>query len=129
MTAVTTLRSTIATALTDTSLYSIFSFPPETPIANSVVVEPNDPYLVPSNNSNIGISPLARFRIHVIVPLLDNEGNLAGIETSILKVFQKLAAASFTCNVSSITSPKILNAVTGDLLESIIDIEILTSWS
>jgi hypothetical protein len=37
MPAITTLRSTIAAALTDNTKWSVFSFPPATPIANSLI--------------------------------------------------------------------------------------------
>jgi hypothetical protein len=60
--AVTTLRSTIATALSNPTVWQVFSFPPASPLANSVVVEPDDPYIVPSNNQHITIAPLANFQ-------------------------------------------------------------------
>ena len=59
--AISTLRATIATALVDNSLWSVFSFPPATPIVNSVVISPADPYVTPSNNSYNTIAPLANF--------------------------------------------------------------------
>jgi len=62
MTAITTLRSTLATALVDDTLYSVFSFPPATPIANSVVIQPSDPYITPNNNQYSSISPMANFQ-------------------------------------------------------------------
>jgi hypothetical protein len=40
--AITTLRSTIAAALANDSVWSTFSFPPSTIVANSVVVAPAD---------------------------------------------------------------------------------------
>jgi hypothetical protein len=49
--ALTTLRSTIAAALANAGVWSTFSFPPPVILANSVIVAPSDPYLVPSNNS------------------------------------------------------------------------------
>ena len=88
--ALTTLRTTIATALVDNTKYSTFAFPPATPIANSVIVSPSDPYLEPSNNSYNSISPMANFSIVMLVPLLDNEGNLNGIEDMVVAVFNKL---------------------------------------
>ena len=99
MTAITTLRSSIATALADNSLYSVFSFPPATPIANSVIVTPADPYIEPNNNDYTSISPMANFKISILVPLLDNEGNLAGIEADVVKVFQLLEASSIVFRV------------------------------
>jgi len=70
-----------------TTNYSVFSFPPATPIANSVIVTPADPYITPTNNDYTSISPLVNFKISILVPLLDNEGNLAGIETDICSRF------------------------------------------
>ena len=129
MTAITTLRSSIATALADNSLYSVFSFPPATPIANSVIVTPADPYIEPNNNDYTSISPMANFKISILVPLLDNEGNLAGIETDIVRVFELLSASSIVFNVGSISAPSVLSIASGDLLTCDIAISTLTEWS
>ncbi len=94
MAAISTLRATIAAALVDNTLYSVFAFPPATPIVNSVVVSPADPYLTPTNNSRNNVAPLANFNINIFVPLLDNEGNLNGIEDLLVAVFNKLSAAN-----------------------------------
>ena len=129
MPAITTLRTSIATALTDNSKYSVFSFPPATPIANSVIVTPADPYIVPSNNDYTAISPMANFRLSIIVPLLDNEGNLAGIEADIVRVFALLEASSIVFNVGSVSAPSVLSIASGDLLTCDIAISTLTEWS
>jgi len=129
MSTLSTLRAGIAAALTDNTLYTVFSFPPTMPIANSIVISPGDPYITPSNNSYNTIAPLANFQISIIVPLLDNQGNLNGIEDDILRVFNLLAASSYTYNVSEVSAPAVLNAVSGDLLTCNINVSILTSWS
>ena len=129
MPAITTLRSTIAAALTDNTKWSVFSFPPATPIANSVIVSPADPYITPNNNDYTTISPLANFTITILVPLLDNQGNLAGIENDVVRVFQLLDASSLIFNVGSVSSPKVLNLPTGDLLTCDIAVSTLTEWS
>ena len=129
MAAITTLRSTIAAALTDNPKYSVFSFPPATPIANSVIVSPADPYLTPNNNQYSTISPLANFKITILVPLLDNQGNLAGIEDDIVRVFQLLAASSISFQVNAVSAPAVLSAPTGDLLTCDIAVSTLTEWS
>jgi hypothetical protein len=127
--AITTLRSTLATTLTNAGVWSVFSFPPATLLANSVVITPGDPYLTPSNNDEITISPMANFKIIITKPAFDNQGNLAGIEDYILAVVTKLAAASYQMNISSVSAPSIVNATSGDLLVSEITVSILTSWS
>jgi hypothetical protein len=129
MAAISTLRAGLASALTDNTKYSVFSFPPSTVIANSVVVSPSDPYITPSNNSYTTIAPMANFQLSIFVPLLDNEGNLNGIEDDIVRVFSLLAASSYTYNVSDVSAPAVLSAASGDLLTCNINISILTSWS
>jgi hypothetical protein len=129
MPAITTLRSSIAAALADNTKYSVFAFPPATPIANSVIVTPADPYIIPSNNDYTSIAPIANFTITILVPLLDNEGNLAGIETDILRVFQLLEASSIVFNVGSVSAPSVLSIASGDLLTCDIAISTLTEWS
>jgi len=129
MPAITTLRTSIATALTDNSLYSVFSFPPATPIANSIIVTPADPYIVPTNNDYTAIAPMANFTISILVPLLDNQGNLAGIEADVVRVFALLEASSIVFNVGSVSAPSVLSIATGDLLTCDIAISTLTEWS
>jgi hypothetical protein len=129
MTAITTLRASIASALADNSKYSVFSFPPATPIANSVIVTPADPYLTPTNNTQTSVAPMANFRLAILVPLLDNEGNLAGIEDDIVRVFNLLDASSIVFNVGSVSAPSVMSAASGDLLSCEIAISTLTEWS
>jgi hypothetical protein len=127
--AITTLRSTLATDLTNAGVWSVFSFPPSTLLANAVVITPGDPYIVPSNNDHVTVLPLANFRILITKPALDNQGNLAGMEDYIVAVVTKLAASALTLNISSISAPAIVSAQSGDLLVSEITVSILTSWS
>jgi hypothetical protein len=127
--AITTLRSTLATDLTNAGVWSTFAFPPATLLVNSVVVTPSDPYLTPSNNDYITISPMANFKILITKPALDNQGNLAGMEDYILAVVTKLAASSLVINISAISAPSIISAASGDLLVSEITVNTLTSWS
>jgi hypothetical protein len=128
-TPITTLRTTLATALVDNTRYQVFAFPPATVLANSVIVSPADEYITPNNNGQIAISPMANFRLIIVAPLYDNEGNLNGIEDFVCRVFAKLAASSLVYNVSAISAPSILNAASGDLLSCEMSVSILTSWS
>lgn len=129
MTAISTLRASIAASLVDDTLYSVFSFPPATPIANSVIVTPADPYIEPSNNQEATISPMANFKISILVPLLDNEGNLNGIETMLVAVFNKLAASSIKYRIGTVSAPSVLTIPSGDLLTCDIAVSTLTEWS
>ena len=129
MAAISTLRAAIAAALVDNTKYSVFSFPPATPIVNSVVISPADPYLTPTNNGRNTVAPLANFTLNIFVPLLDNEGNLNGIEDLLVAVFNKLAASSIVYNVGDVSAPSVMSAATGDLLSCSMQVSVLTSWS
>lgn len=127
--AITTLRGTLATDLANAGVWSTFAYPPATLLANSVVITPADPYIVPNNNDQISIAPLANFKVLITAPAFDNQGNLAGMEDFIVAVVTKLAASSLVLNISSVSAPAITNAASGDLLTSEITVSILTSWS
>ena len=130
MTAITTLRASIASALTDNTKYSVFAFPPATPIANSVVVAPaTGEYITPSNNQWASIAPMAHFEIRIYVPLFDNEGNLSGIENLMVAVMNKLDASSIKFNVGSVTNLGQVDLDSGALLSATINISTLTEWS
>ena len=127
--AITTLRTTLATALVDNALYQVFAYPPSVVLANSIIISPDNPYITPSNNARNTISPLASFKIMVVAPLFDNEANLNGIEDFVVRVFNKLAASNLTYNIGAVSAPSVLNAASGDLLSCEISVSILTSWS
>lgn len=127
-TALTTLRTTLATDLTNAGVWNIFAYPPSVITANSVIIVPADPYITPSNNTQI-LSPLANFRVLMTVPMLDNQGNLNGIEDTIVAVFNKLNASAIVMNVGTVSAPSVLSAASGDLLTADISVSILTSWS
>jgi hypothetical protein len=126
--AITTLRSTIATALTNNGVWSVFSYPPATILANSCIVIPADPYITPSNNSQITVSPMASFKILLTCPMFDNQGNLQGIEQFIVAAVNKLAASSIVFNITSVSAPAVLSADSGDLLTAEFNITVLSSW-
>ena len=117
-TALTTLRSTLATALTNAGVWNIYAYPPSVITANSVIIVPADPYITPSNNVQV-----------MTVPMLDNQGNLNGIEDTIVAVFNKLNASAIVMNVGTVSAPSVLSAASGDLLTADISVSILTSWS
>jgi len=127
--AITTLRSTIAAAITNASVWSTFSYPPSNLVANSVIVVPSDPYIVPSNNERSDIAPLASFKIIMMIPMFDNAGNLQGIEETIVAVFNLLAASTIVYNITSVSAPSVISVASGDLLSSEFTISVLTSWT
>jgi hypothetical protein len=127
--AITTLRATVAAALANPNQWNTFSFPPPTITANSVIVAPADNYITPSNNTYATIAPLANLKIIMTVPLFDNQGNLNGIETLAVAVFNKLASSNIVMNIGSMSAPSVLEVQSGTLLTADFNISILTSWS
>lgn len=126
---ITTLRSTVAAALANNNVWNTYSFPPPTITANSVIVVPDDPYITPSNNTYATISPMANLKVIMTVPMLDNHGNLNGIETMAVAVFNKLATSNIVMNIGSMSAPTVLDVQSGTLLTADYRISILTSWS
>lgn len=126
--AVTTLRSTLATALTNAGVWSIFAFSPATPIADSVTVDADDPYLTASNGVQDLLGPLAHFKIRMYVPALDNQGSLGAIETMIVAVWNKLATSGLSIRSASVNVGS-FSGQSGELTAGEISIAILTSWS
>ena len=126
---ISTLRATIATALANAGVWTVFDFPPATIVANSVIVTPADPYITPSNNSHAGISPMANFKIIMTCPMFDNKANLIGIEDMMVAVFNKLASSVIVFNITAASAPAVLSVASGDLLTSDFQISVLTSWS
>ena len=127
--AITTLRSTIATALSSPSLWSVFSYPPATPIANSIIISWADPMLTSNDNSNLTISPTAHFKITMVIPALDNQGGMNSMENYVIQAFTLLSQSGLTYNAPAISGPSLLSLPSGDLLMSDISLDILTTWS
>jgi hypothetical protein len=131
--AVSTLRQTLATALTANTTYQVFAYPPATIQANSVIIIPDDPYLTPSNDSWATVGPTANFKLMITVPLFDNAGNLQGIEEAVVTMFNALYAATesdtISYNVGDISAPQVLSVASGDLLSCEMQISLITSWS
>jgi len=120
-----TLRADLATMIANPGVWDVYAFPPPTPTAYSVSITPNDPYVLLINNNPTQANTV-RFTLHICVPLLDNRGNLAGIEDFLLALIPKIDHTYI--NISSVSQPKILSIQSGDLLTCEVSIEILSTW-
>jgi len=121
-----TLRQQLADMIANPGVWTVYAYPPPTPTANSISITPDEPY-VEINNNTTSLSLTARFKLHICVALLDNQGNLGVIEDFILALVPKIDHTYI--NISAVSQPKILSIPTGDLLTSDVSIELLTSWS
>jgi hypothetical protein len=129
MSAISTLRGTIATALVDNAVWQVFSFPPATPLANSVIVSPDDPYIEPSNDHYATVKPKVNFKLIVTAPMFDNQGNMINIEDFYLKIVTKLEASSIAYTIGTFSAPAVLTGTAGDLLTGEVSISVLSDWS
>lgn len=126
---IATLRQEIATALENPSVWQVFSYPPASPLANSIVVSPDDPYISPTNN-NFNVATEVNFRMTLIVPLFDNQGNLGNIETFITQAFLKLSqATNLHFRIGTFSAPSVLPVDAGQMLSSEVQLTFTTSWS
>ena len=124
---VATLRSDIAAALSNPSVWQVFSYPPATPLANSVIITPDEPYVVPNNNT-WNIDALVNFKLRLVVPLFDNQGNLGNIEGFMLGVLNKLYQSNIKFRVGAFSEPAVLPTDAGQMLTSDITISSLQPW-
>jgi hypothetical protein len=129
MSAISTLRGTIAAALSDNAVWQVFSFPPATPLVNSIVVEPGDPYIEPSNDHYKTVKPKVNFKLIVLAPMLDNQGNLINIEDYYLNIVNKLEASELAYSIGTFAPPRVLNGTPGEMLAGEVTISILSDWS
>jgi hypothetical protein len=130
--AITTLRQTLASVLEANTVYQVFSYPPATMLANSVVIVPDDPYMEPSNDSWASVGFTANFKLIITVPLFDNQGNLQGIEEAVVTMFNALFEGTqndtIAYNVGTVSQPQVLQVASGDLLSCEMAISLITSW-
>lgn len=129
MSAISTLRGTIAAALSDNSTWQVFSFPPATPLANSIVIQAGDPYIEPSNDHYKTVKPKVNFKLVVLAPLFDNQGNMINIEDFYLNIVNKLEASSVKYTLGTFAAPAVLTGNAGDLLSGEVSISVLSDWS
>jgi hypothetical protein len=129
MSAISTLRGTIATALADNAVWQVFSFPPASPLANSIVVQPGDPYIEPSNDHYKTVKPKVNFKLIVLAPMFDNQGNLINIEDYYLNIVNKLEASTLAYTIGTFSAPAVLTGIAGDLLSGEVSISVLSDWS
>lgn len=121
-----TARNALAAQLSHAGTYSTFAYPPPIPQVNSVVLEPGDPYIVSTNNK-YSLAATLRFNVRMYVPLFDNQGNLAQLETLAADVRSRILDATQNCG--DLSQPQVVSLETGDLLTAYFPTEIIENWS
>ena len=123
-----TLRTSVASAVADVTLFQTFSYPPNAPIPNSVIVSWDDP-MVELINNQTSFSCYANLKLTFTVPALDNQGNLAGIENIIQSAITKLKTNLDGVTIRTVSAPQIFSLASGDLMSADVSLQVLSSWS
>lgn len=121
--ALSSLRSTLKTALTDNTKYSCYDHVPEVIIPPCVLLLAGDPYLEPiviGNNKNWRV----RLTLEVVGSTYSNPSALTNLEDDIEAVCNLLPV---NWSVISVSSPRIRQTNSTDLLSS--EIQITTAYT
>ena len=127
--AITTLRSTIAGVLDNPGVWDVYSYPPASPTASSVVISADDPYLEPSNNDYNTVGPTANFKITMMLAQYDNKAVFQNIEEFMVAVFNKLANSTLSLRVGTISAPTQTGDEMGKMIVADMSISLITTWS
>jgi hypothetical protein len=92
-------------------------------------VQPSDPYIEPSNDHYKTVKPKVNFKLVVLAPMFDNQGNLTNIEDFYLNIINKLEASNIAYSIGTFSSPAVLTGTAGDLLSGEVNISVLSDWS
>lgn len=125
--AITLVRQEVAGILENPTEWNTYSYVPASPTVNSVVLQPDDPYVSSNNNSHLTIQPMFHFKVTCIVPMLDNQGSLDDIEALSFAVWAQLASSDRVFNIGTISAPTILDP--GGMLAVEIPISTVGSWT
>lgn len=118
-------RNRFAAQLANDAEWTTYAFPPMVIQPNSVVLEPDDPYIQAHNHTTANQAML-RLRVRMYVPLMDNAGNLAQIEDMAAAVRARIIDANQRCG--DLSAPAVSETENGVFLTAYIPAELLTSW-
>jgi hypothetical protein len=68
---------------------------------------------------------MVNFKLVVLAPMFDNQGNLINIEDFYLNIVNKLEASSIAYTIGSFSAPAVLTGTAGDLLSGEVQISVL----
>lgn len=101
----TEVRSTLAAAITDDSIYNTVDYPLPVPMPNTVCVLPADPYITPATIGRTSFD--MNFRLECYANTADNQADLVVMENIIENVLNLMPDYVV---IDSVTAPDIFNA-------------------
>lgn len=117
------VRTNLATAITDNTKWQTFAYPADTPTSNSVIITPGSPWVEPLT---IGTKAArVNYRIKVCVNTADNQGELTKLEDFITNIIDLLPSWAV---LKSVSAPQELQVGTAYLTVSDLDVEVAVSF-
>ena len=95
----------------------------------SVKTNPAMYNMEPRNDHYKTVKPKVNFKLIVLAPMFDNQGNLINIEDYYLNIVNKLEASSLAYTIGTFSAPAVLTGIAGDLLSGEVSISVLSDWS
>lgn len=117
------VRQDLAAAITDDTQWQTFSYPPDSPTANSVIITPGSPWITPLTIGNKAVT--VNYRIKVCANTADNQGELTRLEDFITDIIGLLPEWTI---LKSVSAPQELQVGTAYLTVSDIDLEVAVSF-
>lgn len=113
------VRTDIATAIADDTIYNTTAYPLPVPMPNTVCVLPADPYITPSTIGRTSFE--MNFRLECYTNTADNQADLVVMENIIETVLNLMPDYVV---IDSVTAPDIYNAGSTTLTRSDITIRV-----
>ena len=120
------VRQQIADLIRNDAEWTTYAYPPQVPLPMSVVLVPDDPYIV-STNGKSSLLATIRMRVCIYLPSLDNQGNLEQLERIATIVRRSIQDA--TQNIGDLSGPVVEMYENGYLLTAHMPFETLAEWS
>jgi hypothetical protein len=79
-------------------------------------------------NNQTALSCYANLKLTFTVPALDNQGNLAGIESIIQSAITKLKTNLVGVTIRTVSAPQIFSLPSGDLMSADVSLQVITTF-
>jgi len=117
------VRTDLATALTDNDKWQTFAYPTENPLPNSVIILPGSPWMQPLTIGTKAVR--VNYVVKVIVNTADNQSELSKLEDFITDLIDLMPSWA---TLTSVSAPQELQVGTAYLTVSDLNIEVAVSF-
>lgn len=103
MSGFTEIREYLAEALADDSQYQTFAWPPLTPMANSIAIEPGSPWIEPLT---VGKGVMVNWTLKMYANAVDNQNDLVTLENMVTTVLANIPGGA---TFSEVSTPQVID--------------------